>query len=144
MDGMAKKKGIRKLLPFLSINTPVKKRKTRTVRKNNRVYAYPRNTLGLKKLNNLSEFDKGRIIARVGLSIYNSQTNHAPGYVGNTRVHHGEIGTLSLLLGVLTNDQWLVGAGTELMIDDIHDVNEWFTFKQLAPNTNSLNYNVKY
>lgn len=33
-------------------------------------------------------------------------------------------------LGFLSNSPWLAGIGTELMIDDIHDVNEWFTFKQ--------------
>lgn len=140
---MRKKKGIRKLLPFLNMNTPVKKRKPKTV-KNNRVSVYPHNTSGSIKLNNLSEFDKGRICVRIGLSIYNSQTNHAPGYIGNTRVHHGEVGTFSFILGVLTNNQWLLGAGTELMIDDIQDVNEWFTFKQLSPNTRTLDYNVQY
>jgi hypothetical protein len=148
---MRKKNMLKKFWPSLTKkNILVKKRRSKTirgskvVRKNKVFYPYQYRLPVSTKRKDLTDFDKGRQFARLGLSTYNSQTNNAPGYIGNTRIHHGEIGTVSLILGFLSNSPWLAGMGTELMIDDIHDVNEWFTFKQTPSLDNSLNSNVVF
>jgi hypothetical protein len=113
--------------------TPIKKRsRTKKIRKNNTLYSSYRGAAPTltKRRKRLTEFEKGRQIAISCLSLYNSQTNRAPGYIDDTRIHHGEIGAVSFVAGVMTNDELLTGFGTELMIDDIHDAPEWFTFKK--------------
>jgi len=63
-------------------------------------------------------------------STWNSQPNPSQVYIFDRRVHHGEIGVLLGLYGLHKNDPELFGLGIGLALDDIHDVNEWFTFKQ--------------
>lgn len=131
---MLKKNKLKKFWKSLmGKSTPIKKRsRTKKTRKNNTLYSSYRGTAPIltKRRKRLTEFEKGRQIARSCMSLYNSQTNRAPGYIDDTRIHHGEIGAVSVVAGVLTNDKLLTGFGTELMIDDIHDVPEWFTFKE--------------
>lgn len=41
-------------------------------------------------------------------------------------VHHGELGALASVLGVLTNNPKLTGAGAGLMFTDLQDEDQWF------------------
>ncbi|MDE1819054.1 MAG: hypothetical protein KGI19_10685, partial [Thaumarchaeota archaeon] len=79
---------------------------------------------------------------------WNTQPNPPKVYVGGYRVHHGTVGAFSTGVGIalaigasLTNDKTinslarnaspaLIGIGTKLMIDDLHDFPDWFNFER--------------
>ncbi len=75
-------------------------------------------------------FERGLTLATMATSGWNSQPNPPQVYVFNRRVHHGEAGVLVGLYGLYKNDPELCGIGLGLALDDIRDINEWFTFKQ--------------
>ncbi len=43
------------------------------------------------------------------------------------RMHHGEVGALMALVGLLTESPRLAATGIGLAVHDINDVNKWFT-----------------
>lgn len=43
------------------------------------------------------------------------------------RMHHGEIGALMALFGLLTESPRLTATGVGLALHDINDINKWFT-----------------
>ena len=43
------------------------------------------------------------------------------------RMHHGEVGALMTLVGLLTESPRLTATGIGLAVHDIDDVNKWFT-----------------
>lgn len=90
-----------------------------------------------------TKFQRGLQAAQAVTKSWNSQQNPPKVYVSDRRVHHGEVGILLGLAGLYKNDPYLTGFGTGLALDDIHDANEWFTFKkrELIP---SLSYNRNF
>lgn len=43
------------------------------------------------------------------------------------KVHHGEVGVLAFLLGVLTDSPRLTAVGAGLALHDVKDASKWFT-----------------
>lgn len=43
------------------------------------------------------------------------------------KMHHGEVGVLALLAGILTESPRLTAVGAGLTLHDIDDANKWFT-----------------
>ncbi len=42
-------------------------------------------------------------------------------------MHHGEVGTLLALIGLLAESPRLTATGVGLALHDINDINKWFT-----------------
>ncbi len=144
---MLKKNSIKNYLYSLAgLPIPKKTRKSTTRRrlqKKNYMSYYSNRAVSLPRKRRLTKEQQGSQIAKASLSLYKSSTNNAPGYVGDTRVHYGEIGFVACVLGSLSNDKVLMGFGKELMLDDIADVHEWFTFKRRESlYYGSTNYNL--
>lgn len=78
----------------------------------------------------LTPFERGLTLAAMATSTWNSQFNSSQVYIFNRRVHHGEAGVLVGLYGLYKNDLELFGIGLGLALDDVNDINDWFTFKQ--------------
>jgi hypothetical protein len=43
------------------------------------------------------------------------------------KMHHGEVGLLAFLVGMLTDSPRLTAVGAALALHDINDANKWFT-----------------
>ena len=106
-----------------------KTKKLKTITRNN---SLPHTKYKINKANkkSITPFERGLALAAKTTSTWNSQPNPSQVYIFDRRVHHGEIGVLLGLYGLHKNDPELFGLGIGLALDDIHDVNEWFTFKQ--------------
>lgn len=126
------------------LGLPNKNKKLKTVTKNNSL------SLRKSKINKLNKklitpFERGLELATTITSAWNSQSNPPQVYIFDKRVHHGEAGVLLELYGLHKKDPELFGLGLGLALDDIHDANEWFTFKQrnysnnYLPITNTMN-----
>lgn len=90
-----------------------------------------------------TRFQQGLLTAQSLTKSWSSQPNPPQVYVFDRRVHHGELGVVLGLAGLYKNDPYLTGLGTGLAIDDLHDVNEWFTFKK-RDSIPSLSYNHNF
>jgi hypothetical protein len=86
-----------------------------------------------------TRFQQGWQTAQTLVTSWNSQSNPPKVYVLDRRIHHGEVGFLAGLAGILKNDPYWTGFGARLALDDIHDSKEWFTFKK-RDTLPSLNY----
>jgi hypothetical protein len=64
------------------------------------------------------------------LQQWHSRLNPLKVYVSGYRVHHGAVGAGAALLGYLFDSPALMGLGTRLMIDDIADIDDWFSFQK--------------
>ncbi|MDE1818487.1 MAG: hypothetical protein KGI19_07780 [Thaumarchaeota archaeon] len=60
---------------------------------------------------------------------WNSQPNPPPVYVAGNRIHHGLIGVLLGIGGLILETPALTGLGTRLVIDDIADMPNWLNFE---------------
>lgn len=101
------------------------KRQTRIVRKKS-TYRKPH----IAKIKKPTKFQQGWQAANALTNTWNAQPNPPRVYVLDRRIHHGEVGVLAGLAGILYKDSFWTGFGTRLALDDIHDANEWFTFKK--------------
>jgi hypothetical protein len=108
------------------VGLPVKKR-TRISRKKS---SYRKTCITKIKKKQPTKFQQGLQAAQTITTSWNSQANPPKVYVSDRRIHHGEVGVLVGLVGICKNDPYLVGFGTGLALDDLHDANEWFTFKK--------------
>ncbi|WP_268542333.1 hypothetical protein [Candidatus Nitrosotenuis cloacae] len=126
---------IRKVTLRRLLDLPAK-RQTKIIRKKSS-YRKPR----IAKIKKPTKFQQGLLTAQSLTKSWNSQSNPSQVYVFDRRVHHGELGVVLGLAGLYKNDPYLTGLGTGLAIDDLHDVNEWFTFKKREP---SLRYNPNF
>ena len=63
-------------------------------------------------------------------SLWKSQTNPKKVYIGGNRLHHGLLGLVLRIYGMLENDDYLKGLGKSFMKDDIKDMPDWFNFKK--------------
>ncbi len=97
----------------------------------------------IAKIKKPTKFQQGLLTAQSLTKSWNSQSNPPQVYVFDRRVHHGELGVVLGLVGLYKNDPYLTGLGTGLAIDDLHDVNEWFTFKK-RDSIPSLSYNHNF
>ena len=61
-------------------------------------------------------------------------------YISGYRIHHGLIGTLLGLAGLITEKPAITGLGVKLALDDIADMPEWFNFER--NNSNQYNNNI--
>lgn len=71
---------------------------------------------------NTIEFLKGFIIAPIVVKGYNIVTNEAPFNINNYRIHHYQWGLALLLLAILKKDDFLLGFGSGLVLDDKADL----------------------
>lgn len=132
MTELLKSKSFKKLLRTLK-GKPSPKNKTKlrsritTSKKNS--YSRKRKPSSLTKRKQ-TEFERGLGDAKKLTTRWNSQTNPPKVYIGDTRVHHGEVGVVLGLIGIFSDDKRLTGLGTGLALDDLHDMPEWFTFKK--------------
>lgn len=108
------------------IGLPVKKRTKVLRKKSNRT----KTRITKIKKRQPTKFQQGLQAAQTVTKSWNSQPNPPKVYVSDRRVHHGEVGVLLGLAGLYKNDPYLTGFGTGLALDDLHDANEWFTFKK--------------
>ena len=92
-----------------------------------------------KKDNKPLSYDEGvragSVIGNIVTNLWNSQKNPGKVYVGNRRVHHGEIGVLLGLSALLKKRRpdatgIISGLGQALSEDDIADKEEWFRFRK--------------
>jgi hypothetical protein len=90
-----------------------------------------------------TKFQQGWQTAQTLTNSWNSQPNPPQVYVFDRRVHHGEVGVLAGLAGIINKDPFWTGFGARLALDDIHDANEWFTFKK-RETIPSLSYNHNF
>lgn len=121
------------------IGLPVKKQ-TRVLRKKS---SHRKTRITKIKKKQPTRFQQGLQAAQAITKSWNSQANPPPVYVSDRRVHHGEVGVLVGLVGICKNDPYLTGFGTGLALDDLHDANEWFTFKKRDSLPN-LSYNHNF
>ncbi len=113
------------------VPTKKKKRTTRrSIKRKSTLYLTRRKTPILAKRRRLTEFEKGLEDARKLTTSWNSQPHPPKVYINDTRIHHGEVGVMLGVAGILTDDKRLTGLGTGLALDDLHDAPEWFTFKK--------------
>lgn len=115
---------IRKVTLRRLLGLPVK-RQTKIVRKKSN-YRKPR----IAKIKRSTKFQQGWQAASVLTNTWNMQPNPPQVYVLDRRIHHGEVGVLAGLAGLLNKDSFWTGFGARLALDDIHDSHEWFTFKK--------------
>jgi len=111
-----------------------KKRSTNTniIKRRNTLYhsRVPKTITLTKRRKRQTKFEKGLEDARKLTTSWNSQPNPPKVYINDTRIHHGEVGVMLGITGILTNDERLTGLGTGLALDDLHDAPDWFTFKK--------------
>jgi len=74
-------------------------------------------------------FDGGFQDAEKQTLNWNSQTCKPRVYVFGNRMHHGLAGTILLGVGLYYKVPYLVGYGTGLVVDDIHDAEHWLDFE---------------
>lgn len=60
---------------------------------------------------------------------WNSQPNPPPVYIAGNRIHHGLVGLLLGMGGLILENPALTGLGTRLAIDDIGDMPNWLNFE---------------
>ena len=101
------------------------KRQTKMVRKKS-TYKKTRIT----KIKKPTKFQQGWQTANALTNNWNAQPNPPHVYVFDRRIHHGEVGVLAGLVGIINKDPFWTGFGARLALDDIHDAKEWFTFKK--------------
>jgi hypothetical protein len=71
---------------------------------------------------NTTEFLKGFIIAPLVVKLYNILTNEAQFNINSHRIHHYHLGLALVLLAVLKKDDFLLGFGSGLFLDDKKDL----------------------
>jgi hypothetical protein len=69
-------------------------------------------------------------------SKWNSQLNPPKVYIGGYRIHHGLVGSLIAVYGLLTENKYAIGFGAGLAVDDIADMPHWLDFER----NNSIQY----
>ena len=119
---------IRKLVGLPSI----KKQSRVNLQKRSR-YRKTRNSTKPTEKKRPTQFEQGFQIARDVAESWNSQANPPQVYVLDRRVHHGELGVITGIVGILKNDPYWTGFGAGLTLDDLPDAKEWFTFKKREP-----------
>ena len=66
--------------------------------------------------------ESGLIAALSAGRLWNSQSDPPKVYVGNTRVHHYQVGMGLAVLGLILRSPTITGVGIGLFLDDIDDV----------------------
>ena len=66
--------------------------------------------------------ENGLIAALSAGRLWNSQSDPPKVYVGNTRIHHYQVGMGLAVLGLILRSPTLTGVGIGLFLDDIDDV----------------------
>jgi len=107
-----------------------------------------RRSTGSKRAKKTNSVEAGYNLVDIIVKHWNTQPNPPKVYVGGYRVHHGSVGAVSTIIGViglvasaLSEDKKtqttianisgaIIGAGVRLMEDDIADVNDWFNFER--------------
>ena len=99
----------------------------------------------IKKLNELREiwealphydeksFQFGYRIAHCFIDSWNEDENPSKVYIKGRRVHHGSIGAVLSLIGIIyqaKEDSFVLGCAFALMEDDVEDMYEWFDFEK--------------
>jgi len=85
-------------------------------------------------------FSDGLELGNTLTTRWNSQPNPPEIYIGGYRIHHGLVGTLLGLAGLITEKPAITGLGVKLALDDIADMPEWFNFER--NNFNQYNNNI--
>lgn len=120
------------------LGLPVKKQ-TKVLRRS----SYKKTRIVKAKKRQPTKFQQGWQAADTLTNTWNSQPNPPQVYVFDRRVHHGEIGVIAGLAGIVNKNPFWTGFGARLALDDIHDANEWFTFKK-RNSVPSLSYNNNF
>jgi len=68
---------------------------------------------------------------------WNSQPNPPKVYISGYRIHHGLVGILLGLAGLIAEKPAITGLGVQLALDDIEDMPNWLDFEE----DNSIQYN---
>ncbi|GEM_PF-5491739 len=74
-------------------------------------------------------FNDGYKLGDKLVKAWNSQPNPPPVYIAGNRIHHGLVGVLLGLAGIVIEQPALIGLGTRLAIDDISDMPNWLNFE---------------
>lgn len=74
-----------------------------------------------------SSFLGGILIAAMLTSAWNSQQNPPKIYSNGRRLHHGAVGLIAGLLGLILDKPTLIGFGAGLALDDQKDYKNWFS-----------------
>lgn len=70
------------------------------------------------------------LVGAVGLAIIYDKyltPEEKSNWENKVKMHHGEVGILALLVGILTDSPRLAAVGAGFTLHDINDVNKWFT-----------------
>lgn len=95
---------------------------------------------GIKKRNTVKPFKTFSDGYKLGNTLtkkWNLQPNPPKIYIGGYRIHHGLVGTLLGLVGLITEKPAITGLGVKLALDDIDDIPDWINFEC----NNSILYN---
>lgn len=98
----------------------------------------------IRKIKLVSPLAQGLQDALSITSKWNSQPNPPKVYISGYRIHHGLVGSLVAIYGLLTENQYAIGVGAGLAIDDISDMPHWLDFEKQSNNnfTSSMLDNV--
>jgi hypothetical protein len=95
---------------------------------------------GIKKRNKVKPFktfSDGYELGNTLTQKWNSQSNPSKVYIGGYRIHHGLVGALLGLAGLITEKPAITGLGVKLALDDIDDMPDWLNFER----NNMIQYN---
>lgn len=92
----------------------------------------------IQKIKPLPPLTQGLHDALSLTSKWNSQPNPPKVYIGGYRIHHGFVGSLVIIYGLLTENQYAIGMGAGLAIDDISDMPHWLDFEKQPSNNFAL------
>lgn len=91
----------------------------------------------LNKVKPFKTFNDGYELGNVLTKKWNLQPNSPKIYIGGYRIHHGLVGILLGLAGLITEKPAITGLGIKLALDDIDDMPDWLNFER----NNSIQYN---
>ena len=61
---------------------------------------------------------------------WNSQLTSPKIYISGYRIHHGLVGAVLGLVGLIVEKPAITGLGVQLALDDIEDMHNWLNFEQ--------------
>ena len=79
--------------------------------------------------NSITPLEQGFKTGQILVSAWNSQKNPPKVYFSGYRIHHGLVGALLVAFGILSENNYTIGLGASLAIDDLHDIGNWLDFE---------------
>lgn len=73
-------------------------------------------------------FFTGKLLTKTITNYWRNNINREI-YIFGRRLHHGLIGLLLTIIGILLKIPMMIGIGFQLLIDDIDDWSEWINFE---------------